>query len=204
MNKEYSEKKLRGYITKCFQDAFKSEQRAYDESLFDFNWVMIKNKSGIWQLYLFARCKYDRVLTKVLYRVEHNLMKNFGIQYGDTSELLCLFYDDGIIDPNFTQAMFKTRHGRKSLSIFDKGTNIYENDELHGEYMPANVYEKLLLKYWNLTPLDYERLLVYGEMIYLPDNLRNDWESFKKLYEETFNKPICEYEIICSEGVTRL
>lgn len=204
MNKEYSEKKLRGYITKCFQDAFKSEQRAYDESSFDFDWIMIKNKSGIWQLYLFARCRYNRVLTKVLYRVEHNLMKNFGIHYGDTNELRCLFYDDGIIVPNFTQAMFKTRHGRTSLSIFDKSTNIYENDKLHGECMAAYVYEKLLFKYWDLTPFDYERLSADSEKRYLPDNIRKDWEAFKKLYNETFNKPICEYEIICSEGVTRL
>ena len=198
MNNEYSEKKLRGYITKCFQDAFKSEQRAYDESLFDFDWIMIKNKSGIWQLYLFAWCKYARVLTKVLYRVENNLMKNFGIHYRDTDELRCLFYGDGFIDPNFTQAMFKTVHNKKSLSIFDR------DDTLSGKCMPAYKYEKLLFKYWGLTPFDYVQLSPDSKKKYLPRELLYDWEAFKKLYDETFNKPICEYEIICSKGLTRL
>ena len=54
--------------------------------------------------------------------------------------------------------------------------------------MKKEVYEKLFENLASMTPEEKEK----------------EWEAFKKLYNETFNKPICEYEIICSEGVTRL
>lgn len=123
---KYSETNLRNYIEKCFKDSFKAENREYNDKFWGFEWVMIKNSGGVYQFYPIVWCKFDRVLRHVKYRLKNNLMKNFGVQYGDTDEMRCLLYEDGQIDPNFTQAMFKTNRGNVSLSVFDEKTNPYE------------------------------------------------------------------------------
>ena len=62
---EYNEETLRNYIRKCFEDAFKAENRSYDEKVWSFEWVLIKNDKNIYQLYPIAQCKYQRVLRRV-------------------------------------------------------------------------------------------------------------------------------------------
>ena len=44
---KYSEENLRKYIKQCFEDAFKAENRLYDEKSWSFEWIMIKNNKGI-------------------------------------------------------------------------------------------------------------------------------------------------------------
>lgn len=200
---KYSEENLRSYVEKCFKDSFKVENRDYSEKLWSFEWIMIKNPSGIYQLYPIIWCKFKRVLRRVEYRLQNNIMKNFGINYGNTDEMRCLFYFDGKIDFNFTQAMFHTKRGNLSLSVCDSNTNVYENG-LRGDCMPAYTYEKLLFKYWNLNAESYNALSEDDEKHYLPDTLRKDWSAFKTLYNETFDTPIGNYDIICSSGVEQL
>ena len=187
---KYSEENLRNYIEKCFKDSFKAENREYNEKLWNFEWV-IKNSVGIYQLYPIMWCKYERILRRVRYRLENNLMKNFGIQYGNTDEMRCLFYDDGQIDPNFTQAMFKTKRGNVSLSVF-------------GECMVAYTYEKLIFKYWGLDARVYNMLSENDEKRHLPDSVKENWENFKELYNETFEAPLGSYDIIYSSGIKRI
>lgn len=200
---KYSEENLRIYIEKCFKDSFKAENREYNEKLWNFEWVMIKNSVGIYQLYPIMWCKYERILRRVRYRLENNLMKNFGIQYGNTDEMRCLFYDDGQIDPNFTQAMFKTKRGNVSLSIIDEKTNPYEND-LSGECMVAYTYENLIFKYWGLDARAYNMLSENDEKRHLPDSVKENWENFRELYNETFEAPLGSYDIIYSSGIKRI
>ena len=197
----YTEKNLRSYVEKCFKDAFRAENRDYNEKLWSFEWIMIKNQSGVFQLYPIMWCKFSRVLRRVEWRLQNNLMKNFDVHYGNTDEMRCSFYSDGQIDFNFTQAMFHIKRGNLSLSIYDANTN---NDELHGDCMIAYTYEKLLFKYWNLDAESYMSLSENDEKRYLPDFLYNDWIAFKSLYNETFDTQIGNYEIICSSGVERL
>lgn len=198
---KYSEENIRSYIEKCFKDAFKAENREYDKKLWDFEWVMIKNLSGVYQLYPIMRCKYNRVLRRVIYRLENNLIHNFSIHYGDTDEMICLLYEGNQIDPNYTQAMFKTQYGNFSLSIFDVVTNPYKN-KLSGKCMIAYTYEKLVLKYWGLDTNSYNTLPENDEKRHLPDSIIEDWESFKELYNKTFGEPIgSHYDIICSSGI---
>ena len=130
-------------------------------------------------------------------------MKNFDVHYGNTEEMRCSFYSDGQIDFNFTQAMFHTKKGNLSLSVYNEKTNVYENG-LRGECMIAYTYEKLLFKYWNLDAESYNALSENDEKRHLPKALQKDWTAFKTLYNETFNTQIGNYEIICSSGVERL
>ena len=130
-------------------------------------------------------------------------MKNFGIHYEDTDCLRCQIYDDGQIDFNFTQAMFHTKRGNLSLSVYDAKTNVYENG-LRGDCMVAYTYEKLLFKYWNLDAKSYNVLPEKDEKRHLPNTLQKDWNAFKTLYNETFDTPIGNYDIICSSGVEQL
>lgn len=165
---------------------------------------MIKNSTGIYQLYPIVWCKFQRVLWRVEYRLKNNIFKNFGIQYEDTDHMRCLFYKDGAIDFNFTKAMFHTKNGKASLSVFDEKTNPYENN-LSGECIPAYTYEKLVFNYWGLNSEIYTSLPENDEKRILPDSFRYDWEGFKELYNRTFNSPIGDdYDIICSSGIQRI
>ena len=184
-------------------DSFKAEDRAYNDKSWNFEWMMIKNSVGVYQLYPIMWCKYERVLRRVRYRLENNLMKNFGIQYGNTEEMRCLLYEDGQIDPNFTQAMFKTNRGNVSFSVFDEKTNPYENN-LSGECMVAYTYEKLIFKYWGLDAITYNKLPENDEKRHLPDSIKEEWNNFKDLYNETFDTPIGSYDILYSSGIQRI
>lgn len=122
MNKDmrYAESTLRSYVEKCFKDAFKAENRDYSKKLWGFEWIMIKNPSHVLQLYPIMWCKFNRVLRRVECRLQNNLMKNFDVYYGNTEEMRCSLDSEGNIDFNFTQAMFHTKKGNLSLSIYNE------------------------------------------------------------------------------------
>lgn len=194
---KYSENKLRSYVKKCFIDAFKCENREYSDTAWSFEWVMIKNSNNIYQLYAVASCKYTRVLNRVIYRLKHNLKKNFGIEYENTDKMCCYLNDSEIIDYNHTQGMFFVGNKKLLLSVFD------ENTDKEGNHM-AYIYENLLFKYWGIDSDAYNKLPKDSEKKYLPTYLMRDWNAFKSLYNETFDNPIGSYDIICSSGVKRL
>ena len=173
MNKDmrYAESTLRSYVEKCFTDAFKAENRDYSKKLWSFEWIMIKNPSHVFQLYPIMWCKFNRVLRRVECRLQNNLMKNFDVYYGNTEEMRCSLDSEGNIDFNFTQAMFHTKKGNLSLSIYNEKTNVYENG-LIGECMTAYTYEKLLFKYWNLDTESYNALSENDEKRHLPKSLQ--------------------------------
>lgn len=199
---KYSEENLRKYIKQCFEDAFKAENRLYDEKSWSFEWIMIKNNKGMFQLYPITYCKYQRVLRRVFYRLKNNLQRNFGLLYEDTDDLRCLIYETEQIDYNFSQAMFRIQNRSISLSIFDKNSC---NNERTGECMPAYTFEKLLFTYWNLNKDLYNALPENDKKRYLPQSMSKDWNDFKELYKKTFGEDIgSRYNIICSSGVELL
>lgn len=201
---KYSEESLRKYVKKCFEDAFKAENHHYDEKSWSFEWIMIKNDKGIYQLYPIVQCKYQRVSRRVCYRLKNNLQKNFGLLYENTDDLRCLFYGNGQIDCNFTQAMFQTQNGNISLSVFDENTNPYEN-EGKGQCMISYTFEKLLFNYWELNADLYNKLPENDKRRYLPQFMSKDWNTFKELYKKTFGEEIgSKYDIICSSGIKRI
>lgn len=201
---KYSEESLRKYVKKCFEDAFKAENRHYDEKSWYFEWIMIKNNKGIYQLYSIVQCKYQRVSRRACYRLKNNLQKNFGLLYENTDDLRCLFYGNGQIDCNFTQAMFQTQNGNISLSVFDENTNPYENKE-KGQCMIGSTFEKLLFNYWELNADLYNKLPENDKRRYLPQFMSKDWNAFKELYKKTFGEEVgSRYDIACSSGIKRI
>ena len=47
---KYSEENLKNYVEKCFKDAFKTENREYKKEDWSFEYVLVKNLSGVIQL----------------------------------------------------------------------------------------------------------------------------------------------------------
>lgn len=195
---KYLEKNLRNYVEKCFKDAYISEGRTYDESDWSFEWVMIKNPLGIYQLYPIAFCKYKRVLNKVLRRLKRNLKKNFSIEFKSTSALNghLVNYQEGTIDYNYTKALFKVDKKFYALNLLN---DIDDYDD--SKPIPANTYRKLVYKYWNLNDEKYLALPLDSEKRSLPSI---SWDMFKELYKVTFNTSLMSYDIVCSSGVERL
>lgn len=201
---KYSEESLRKYVKKCFEDAFKAENHHYDEKSWSFEWIMIKNNKGIYQLYPIVQCEYQLVLRRVFYRLKNNLQKNFGLLCKNTDNLRCLLYEDGQIDYNYTQAMFQTQNGNISLSVFDENTNPYENGR-KGQCMIGYTYEKLLFNYWELNADLYNKLPENDKRRYLPRFTSKDWNTFKELYKNTFGEEVgSRYDIACSSGIKRI
>ena len=120
---KYTEENLRNYVEKCFKDSYKAENRDYNEKTWSFEWIMIKNLADIYQFYPIASCKYARVLNRVLYRIKHNLKKNFGIEYENTDKMRCYLNESEIIDYNHTQGMFCIGNKKILLSVFDENTD---------------------------------------------------------------------------------
>lgn len=202
---KYSEQQIRHYVAVCFLDAFMAENREYNDTLWKFEWVMIKNEKGIYQLYpIIMQCKFQRVLRRVETRLKNNLFKNFGIQYKDTGFMICIFCEDASIDFNFTQALFAVQNQKLSMSVLDGKTNPYKNN-LSGKSRVGYPYEKLVLEYWGLTVNEYYELPKNDEKRNLPNYFKYNWEKFKELYKRAFNVAIGEgYDIIYSSGVKRL
>lgn len=197
---EYNEANLRKYIEKCFKDAFKSEEREYNPAAWEFEWVMVKNNSDVYQLYDIHWCKYARVLNRVLYRLKKNLYKNFGIIYGNSDDMRCILDKDDYIDFNFQQARFKYLCGTVGLRIFDS----HSVNGKHGECMGAYKYEKLVFTYWGIDADIYRGLAEDDERGALPAEMRHNWEKFRDLYNRTFETPLGSYDIIWSSGLQRV
>lgn len=200
------------YIHKCFVDAYKAENREYNRHDWLFEFVLVKNCEGIYQLLpLIVRSKFDRIYRRVWYRLDHNLMKNFGVHYGRSDKLRYETYNTTrgaklSVDPNHTKSVFEVTRGKFkgvmiSLSLFDEDYF----DMPTGECMVAQTYEKLLFKYWYIDANIYRNLDESDKRRSLPDDLGHDWLSYWELYRETFGKiPGSEYEFICSSGVRRI
>lgn len=70
--------------------------------------------------------------------------------------------------------------------------------------MVAYTYEKLIFKYWRLDATTYNKLPKNDEKRHLPDSVKEKWENFKELYNETFDTPIGSYDILYSSGIQRI
>lgn len=199
---KYTENDIRKYVEKCFRDAFKTEGRNYNREDWNFEYVLIKKSNDIVIMCPIIRCKYYRILRKVDYRLAQNLMKNFGIAYKETDNTVCHFYNNGQIDFNYTLAMFQYKNENWALNIEDYSNPVNKKS---GECMPAYTYEKLLFKYWNITPEIYRTLSFSDEKNSLPHIFHWDWEAYKELYRNTFEKEIgADYEFNCSNGIKRI
>ena len=198
-------KNLDSYIQKCFQDAFKSECRPYNEIDWAFEYILVKDKAtGSVSMIPLIRCKYEKVRRRVTYRLSHNLKKNFGIDFSSNEIFMYIIYESGEIDPNHTAAMIETTLGKRySISLLDDENARLQ--EIGGECIPAYRLEKLLFKYYNIDAQTFNKLDKRSPKTHLPKFFRKDWDKFKELYKETFDEyPGSAYEFTCSKGLKLL
>ena len=203
----YSEEKIRSYVEKCFKDAFAAEERQYNHKQWNFDYIIIKNDDGNYQLFpINFWCKFERVISKVRYRLNKNLYKNFGILYGGNAEFNLEFYEKpNTIDVTRSIALLKTDNGKKkklicvSLLTYDTLDNLP-----NGVVIPNGIYEKLVLTYHNINAETYRKYLEEDERKSLGISFsitKSGWEAYNHLWEQAFCKPIKKYDIICSYGV---
>lgn len=198
----YLESGIRSYVEKCFMDAFKSEGRDYRRADWDFEYIMVKNSKGIFQMYPIMKCRYSRVWQRVNYRLKNNMFRNFGIKYGDTEEMYCSISNDSI-EYNSTQAMFKCHGDKYFFGIYDD-TNPCVSRDSEGRVF-AYTYKALILQYFGLTVADYNKMLDRGEEPTKSEKFRDDWGAFESLYKETFGEDVgSRYEIVCSSNLKRM
>lgn len=199
-------KNLDNYIEKCFIDAFRLEEKEYNRKHWSFEYILIDNKKGSVQMYVIPECKFEKVLQRVMFRIERNLFKNFGVTFGNSDSFRALLYTKYFqIDPDFTVAMFTTKDGNYiSVSIFDDKIN---NLIGKGECVPGYRYEKLLFQYWDIDSDTFDTLPEGDEKRTLPNEIKSDWNVFIDLYIKTFgNTPdnIIGYDFICSSGLKKI
>lgn len=199
--------KIRQYFDKCVKDACVVEGRDYNKSDYGFEFIIIKDHNEVSKLhiYTFSYFRYERVGGKTRYRLQRNMEKNFGIVYSDSPGISVYTYESGTIDPNYTELMLRIKSDNFARKIGSDGliSISIEDDESNsrpsGKHMLAYRKERLLEEY-------------YGSNWYqcdnwsnLPDEIMDDWEKYKNLYEKTFGRPIGkEYEVYCSEGLELL
>ena len=217
MNKVKLMRNIYCYIDRCFKDAYKMENRKYDKTTYSIDFILFKSKED--EMYEFCpvlKCLYKRVYTRVIYRLNHNLEKNFGVR-----PVLLLKNNDPInhavhigynqIDPNHTQAFFKLCNAEDDTFIAFDISDDFTECCVNGEnlYNTCVYYTKrygtLVCTYRNLTIEAWESLPRDNGRKHLPDDLFHNPEAFKELYKKAFNEEIgCRYDFIYSKGLKRI
>lgn len=200
----YQEKVIRSYVEKCFKDAFKSEEREYNEDFWDFEYILFKREKELqFTLYPITWCKYARVLRKVENRLRNNLQKNFDVKYYDIRESnlhLDIYYPPNTICPNFAKLMVKNKVDKiGSVTVIDNLNGISK-----GKVIPSGIYESLILQYYNIDIEELKSLYDNDIRRHLPSFqiTESDWKAFNKLWENTFHKPIDDgYDFKLSSGL---
>lgn len=204
--------RINSYIESCFMDAFRGEGRTYDPDGWDFSYVILSNpqiSEYSYMVPLLERCKYQRVLRKVSYRLEKNIFKNFGIIYqplltkthenmnGDevndeisaTVEL-----NTSRVDTNYTVAMIEMILPSSRRNITARLSVIPE----YWDQIDPNKHIQLLMKCHDISYEEWCALDREDPKHRLPDKYYK-WEEYLDLYQRTFNgKPWNGYQFIFS------
>lgn len=163
-------KTLDEYFKKCISDAYKSENRDVDWSKIRWFYVVVDK-----QILFSVNTPYGRVSRKIEYRINSNVLKNFGLNNSGDYAL------DTILQPNFVCNKFEV-DGRNYYLIK------YE-DYKHmrtGEVIPSYRYERLCMTYHDLTAVEFrERVKEEGDY-HLPYNIQ--WNLYREIYHKAFGE----------------
>lgn len=201
----YQEKAIRIYVEKCFKDAFKSEEREYNEDFWDFEYILYRRSAELdFTLYPIIWCKYARVLRKVENRLRNNIQKNLDVKFYNISESdlhLYIYYPPNTICPNFAKLMIKNKVDKiGSVTLIDNLVDIPE-----GKVIPSGIYESLILQYYGIDIETLRSAVNSDKNRHLPpfQITESDWKTFNKLWENTFHKPVGDgYNFKLSSGLT--
>lgn len=164
-------KTLDEYFKKCIIDAFKSENRDIDWSKIRWFYVIVDK-----QILSSINTPYARVSRRIEYRINSNVLKNFGLNNNGDYAL------DTILQPNFVCNKFEVDRRNYYLNKYED----YKHMKT-GEVIPSYRYERLCMAYHDLTIEDFRRKVTEDNDYHLPPNMQ--WN----LYRETYYKAFGEY-----------
>lgn len=110
---------ITSYIITVCKDACKSENRPYTS--IQFQYTIIKDKIFVFAL----KCKYDRVVRRILYRLHNNFEKKFGlvfnsiVSYKHEYRSGPIFANHQMIDYNYSFAEWDVFGEWNTLSYYD-------------------------------------------------------------------------------------
>lgn len=205
------------YIDKCFEDAFKSENREFDMNAYNVKYIIVYdmlNKKHIFYPIIFW-CKYDRVLRKVKYRMEKEdnyMVKNLHLYFGRTDEISIMDYKtpaNATLDPNHYIAYVEVDSGKKKDPIkhyFISAVNQdYDEGVDYDKVIPAKKLYQLVMTYHGLTEEEIKRIHdtdPESEKLHLPNSVLESYWDFEKLHEKTFGYlPAKGFQILAGPGV---
>lgn len=163
-------KTLDEYFKKCISDAYKSENRDIDWSKIRWFYVIV-NK----QILFSINTPYARVSRRIEYRINSNVLKNFGLNNNGDYAL------DTMLQPNFVCNKFEV-DGRTYYLIKYKD---YKHIKT-GEVIPSYRYERLCLAYHGLTIDEFREMVNEDEDYHLPYNMQ--WNHYREIYHKAFDE----------------
>lgn len=175
--------KIIGYVNRCFKDAFISEGRSYDGSLYNFIFIIVR-KVNTGKKILFPVvfwCKYDRIKRRVYNRLKNNLMKKYGLHFIRSNNISIMSYEhqpqfsprnskgvDNGIDPNHVITNIEVDivnsdiRCKKYFWICAVNRN-YEEDVDFNLPIPAKKLYQLTLTHFNYTADQLQKLVDTNE-----------------------------------------
>lgn len=162
------------YIEKVIKDAYKSEGRKYKKDTCKWFYVVIDNDL-IYRIYT----PYSRVTSRIEYRLNHNITKNFGFTIEEK------YFLDEVLQVNFV-----TNQINVNGEIYYICKSINYDEMPKGKYIPSGRYEELCRAYCinmynDFTEEDFADIVKKG-VFHLPIDI--SWESYRWLYHKAFNK----------------
>lgn len=164
-------KTLDEYFKKSISEAYKSENRDIDWSKIRWFYVIVDK-----QILFSVKTPYARVSRRIEYRINSNVLKNFGLNNNGDFAL------DTILQPNFVCNKFEV--DRRNYYLIKNEDYKYMRT---GEVMPSYRYERLCMAYHGLTIDEFREKVKKEGDYHLPHNMQ--WN----LYRETYHKALGKY-----------
>ena len=181
--------KIESYFEKCILDAFKSENIDFEKAKkrVYYYFVIIGN-----EIVYSVHTPYNRVNTKIEYRLRNNLERNFGLAISVRYKLDRVDCYPGGVSPAFFRNI--VMFGNIPLWLID-----YHNEKMFtGREIPNGIYEELCKAYHNIDTLNRNTgSHLSEETWHLPSDL--SWEEYRKLYYRCFK----EYPEVYVRGHSR-
>ena len=169
--------KLDNYIKKCFEDAFKTEDRQYNEKDWNYEYVVVNNELVV----PISWCKYKKVQRRAEYRIKNNIEKNFGLKIAEHGFGICKSSESCWLDPNHTVAYLSINNIEYRMDVYSE----FKDDNNSVPYI-------IMLDYLKERGISEDEFRKYS------------FEDYKKVWIEVFGDFHPEVKITdTSENVTK-
>lgn len=171
--------RLSSYLHKVAQDAFASENKQPDAEL--KAWLLDHDT-----LFILLPTKYQRVRTRVFYRLERNLQKNFGISmaehrfYRQDIDKPALVVDDHYVEAGYTVGSIQV--GARTYLIHLTAVGNKSNRLKHG--LKAETSSKV----WEAVDALRARMESVGGKLYYYDRVSTAYGRYRDDYMKAFGE----------------